>query len=281
MKLLEVKDIFNTELKNIYSKEETQTILTYVFIDGLGIPKLTILSQPQQELNTNQSEKALSLLKELKKGIPVQYLLGTAHFYGMVLNVTPDVLIPRQETEELVDWIIKDNKGTKPRILDACTGSGCIALALKKHLPESTITAIDISEKALDVAKKNARKLNLDISFKKADAFNLQRELKNESYDIIVSNPPYIPKSNTDTMQKSVLMHEPHLALFVPDENPLLFYEAIAAYAKKIKPVTLYFEINEDMGEHLGELLSHMVFKDITIKADLNGKDRMLKCRYF
>lgn len=281
MKLKELKDLFNKELENIYSREESQTILNYILIDALGIPKLTILSQSQLELNTNQYKKVSSLLKDLKKGRPIQHLLGTAHFYGMVLKVTPDVLIPRQETEELVDWIIQDNKGKKLKILDACTGSGCIALALKKYLPESTIVAIDVSEKALKVAKKNAAELQLDITLKKTDALNLEKELKDERFDIIVSNPPYIPASNTNTVQKSVLMYEPHSALFVSDETPLIFYESISRFATKLKPVTLYFEINEDLGNDLTELMKTMVFKDITIKKDLNGKNRMLKCRYF
>lgn len=281
MKLKELKDIFNTELKDLYSREESQTILDYILIDGLGISKLTILSQPQLELDTNQSEKIFSFLKELKKGMPVQYLLGTAHFYGMMLKVTPETLIPRQETEELVDWIIKDNKGAKRRILDACTGSGCIALALKKNLPECIVTAIDNSEEALIVAEENAKDLNLAIKFKKADALNLEQELKGQSYDIIVSNPPYIPMEDREHVQKNVFVHEPHLALFVPDEKPLQFYESIAAYAKKSKPVILYFEIYEDFGEKLVELLSSMGFKDIILKTDLNSKNRMLKCSYF
>lgn len=281
MKLKELKDIFNKELGNIYSKEESQTILSYILIDAFGIPKLTVLTQQDLELNTNQVAKVFTFLNDLKKGIPVQHLLGTAHFYGMMLKITPDVLIPRQETEELVDWIIRDNKGTKLKILDACTGSGCIALALKKHLPESGITAIDVSEKALDIAKRNAKGFGLDINFKKANALNLEEELHGESFDIIVSNPPYIPSSDKDTVQKNVWMYEPHLALFVPDETPLVFYESIARYAKQHIPVTLYFEINEELGDDLMELMKNMVFKDIALKADLNGKNRMLKCRYF
>jgi release factor glutamine methyltransferase len=282
MTLKELKDIFNNELRNIYSREESKTILNYIFIDALGIPKLTILTQPQLELTTKQSEKFFSLIKDLKKGIPIQHLLGTAHFYGMMLKVTPDVLIPRQETEELVDWIIKEHReNSKIKILDVCTGSGCIAFALKKNLPESTVTAIDVSGKALNVAKKNAKELQLNVKFKKANALNLVPELKDESFDIIVSNPPYIPSSDTDTVQKNVLMYEPHLALFVPDEKPLLFYESIAAFAKKTKPVILYFEINEDLGDDLTELMSTMGLKDITVKMDLNGKNRMLRCRYF
>jgi len=276
-----LKDIFNDALKNIYSREESQIILKYILIDALGLPKLTIISQPELELNKKQYEKVSALLKDLKKGIPVQHLLGVAHFYGIMLKINPDVLIPRQETEELVDWIIKDNPGAKLKILDACTGSGCIALALKKHLPESDITGIDISEKALHIAKKNARELNLDINFKKANALYLEEELKDECFDIIISNPPYIPLSDKDMVQKNVFMYEPHLALFVPDETPLMFYESIAGYAKKSKPVTVYFEIYEDFDENLKDLMSNMVFKDITIKTDLNKKKRMLRCQYF
>ncbi len=281
MKLNELKDIFSSELKSIYSKEESRTILNYILIDAVGIPKLTILLQSQIELDENQSEKALSFLVDLKKGIPVQHLLGIAHFYGMMLEVNADVLIPRQETEELVDWIIKDTGDAKVRILDVCTGSGCIALALKKHLPSADVTAVDISEKALAVARKNALNQNLEVHFKKVDALNLEQELSNEVFDIIVSNPPYIPLSDKDTVQKSVWMYEPHIALFVPDKCPLVFYEAIAKYAKNFNPVLLYFEMNEDLGDELAELMSNMVFKDITIRADLNGKNRMLKCRFF
>lgn len=281
MTLKEIKDAFSKELKHIYSIEESQVILNYILIDALEIPKLVILSQPQLELDKNQLEKIQIFLKDLKKGIPIQHLLGTAHFYNMVLKVTPDVLIPRQETEELVDWVIRENKGKSLKIIDVCTGSGCIALALKKHLPESEVTAIDISEKALNIARENASKLNLDITFKKADVLKLEKELEPGVYDIIVSNPPYIPLAEKDHVQKNVWMYEPHLALFVPDEQPFIFYEAIARYAKKFNPVSLYFEINEESGSELARMMNKMVFKDIIIRPDLNGKNRMLKCRFF
>ncbi|HTA26768.1 MAG TPA: peptide chain release factor N(5)-glutamine methyltransferase [Bacteroidia bacterium] len=281
MKLKELKDLFRAELGNLYSVEESQIILNYILIDALEIPKLIIISQPDLEFDAKQCEKIASLLNDLKKGIPIQHLLGTAHFYGMMLKVNPDVLIPRQETEELVDWIVKENKGAKLKILDVCTGSGCIALALKKYLPNCDVTGIDVSEKALAVAKENAKNLNLDVRFQKVNALNLVEEMKDESFDIIVSNPPYIPSSDKNTVQRNVYMYEPHLALFVPDETPLVFYEAISRYAKKLKSVTLYFEMNEDLGHDLMELLSKMAFSDITIKNDLNGKNRMLKCRHF
>ncbi len=279
MQINEFKKVFSKELGGIYSQEETQTILDYILIDAFGISKLTILSQPQLELAKNQAEKVVSFLADLKKGIPVQHLLGVGHFYGLMLKVTPDVLIPRQETEELVDLIIKENKGKKLKILDVCTGSGCIALALKKNLPECEVTAIELSEKALIVAKENMATLGLQVNFKKADALKLEEELAGESYDIIVANPPYIPVSDKDNVQKNVWMYEPHTALFVPDEKPLLFYESIAGFAKKTKPVTLYFEINEDLGHDLTELLNKLSFKEIDLKRDLNGKNRMLKCQ--
>jgi release factor glutamine methyltransferase len=281
MKLKEFKNIFGKELVNLYSKEESQIILTNILIDAFGIPKLTIISQPELELSKKQSEKIHSMLKDLKKGIPVQHLLGTAYFYGMMLKVTPDVLIPRQETEELVDWVIKDNPGYPGKILDVCTGSGCIALALKKNLPDCSITAIDVSEKALKVARKNARELALDVKIKKINALNLEHEMKGKSFDIIVSNPPYIPLTDKDMVQRNVFMYEPHMALFVSDETPLIFYESIARYAKRTKSVTLYFEINEDLGENVTELMSNVGFNNISLKQDLNGKNRMLKCRHF
>lgn len=281
MNLKDLKDTFQEELGNIYPKEESQTILNYILIDALGIPKLSIISQPLQELNGKQAEKVYSFLAELKKGVPIQHLLGAGQFYGMILKITPNVLIPRPETEELVDWIIKDNKGKKLEILDVGTGSGCIAIALKKNLPESDVTGVDILEKALEVAKKNAQDQNLDIAFKKANALDLEKELTGHSYAVIVSNPPYIPSSDRDKVQRNVYMYEPHSALFVPDEAPLLFYESIARFALKSKPVTLYFEINEEKGEELAKVLSAMGYKDIIIKKDLNGKNRMMKCRHF
>ncbi len=282
MQISEFKNIFVKELGNIYSVEEAKIIFNYILIDELGIPKLTIISQPQFKLDDVQTEKVLSFLPDLKKGRPIQHLLGKAHFYGMMLKVTPDVLIPRQETEELVDWIIKDTKGQQQlRILDVCTGSGCIALALKKHLRDYEITAIDVSEKALNIAKENANELNLQVNFRKVNALNLEKEMDDDFFDVIVSNPPYIPSSDKDTVQKNVWMYEPHLALFVPDEKPLIFYEFIGRYAIKSKPVTLYFEINEDRSEELLELMTRIGFKDIILKPDLNGKIRMLKCKLF
>ena len=287
MNLKELKSLFIKELATIYSPEEAQTIFGYILIDAIGLPKLTILSQPQLILDVDKEEKVLSMLNDLKKGIPVQHLLGVAHFYGMMLKVNPDVLIPRQETEELVDWIIKDSRGEQGlKILDVCTGSGCIALALKKYLRDFSITAVDVSEKALNIARHNANDLNLDVGFFKADALKLEYEMpwvmpdrEEDFFDIIVSNPPYIKSSDKDTVQKNVWMYEPHMALFVPDDKPLLFYESIAKYAIKSKPVTLYFEINEDLGEDLMELMKKLGFNQITLKADLNGRNRMLKCR--
>jgi release factor glutamine methyltransferase len=279
MNLRELKSLFSKEMGKLYSAAEVQTILSYILIDAIGIPKLTILSQPDHKLDTVQAEKAVSFLSDLKKGVPVQYLIGKAHFYGMMLKVTPDVLIPRQETEELADWIIKDTEKEQGlRILDVCTGSGCIALALKKYRRDFAITAIDVSEKALKVAEENAKSLNLDITFKKANALTWGDEMKDEEYDIIVSNPPYILSSDKDNVRKNVLMYEPHLALFVSDEKPLLFYESIGGYAKKMRPVIVYFEINEDLGEEVMELMKKLGFKEITLKPDLNGKNRMLKC---
>jgi release factor glutamine methyltransferase len=281
MNFKDFKYAFRKELGNIYSKDESDTILSYILIDAIGIPKLRIISEPQMELDDIQSQKILDLLNDLKKGIPIQHLLGITHFYGLILKVGPEVLIPRQETEELVNWVITDYRDSRPKILDACTGSGCIALSLKKNLPESFITGIDISEKAIELAKENAENLNLEVSFKKANVLNLADEMNEESFDVIVSNPPYIPLSEKDKVQRNVFMYEPHLALFVPDETSFIFYESIARYAVNLKSAKLYFEIYEESGDAMMELMKDLGFRDIILKQDLNGKNRMLRCCNF
>lgn len=179
-----------------------------------------------------------------------------------------------------MQWIIKDNKGRKQNILDVCTGSGCIALALKNNLPQCNIAALDVSEGALDTAAHNAERLGLEIELMEEDALDLEAGLHTNSFDIIVSNPPYIKNAEKKQVQDNVLEYEPHLALFVPDKEPLKFYEAIARFSKTGRSVTLYFEIHEDRGQDLIKMLERMGYKNIELRKDINGKDRMLKCIY-
>lgn len=277
----EIKDYFEEELKGLYPSAEIKNFFFYVLSDLLSVPKLTILSEPYKKIDEKIVQKVKGIVLELKNMVPLQYILGKADFYGMVLQVNPAVLIPRPETEELVDWVIKDNKDKNVSILDVCTGSGCIALALKKNLPMATLTGVDFSVKALEVAIENAHELNMDIEFVKGDALKLALSINPSDYDIIVSNPPYVIVGEKQFMKKNVLEYEPHEALFVPENDPLLFYKAIGYFVKKSKRnATLYFEINETKGKELIALLGDMGFKDITLRKDINGKDRMIKCIY-
>ena len=271
---------FEKELKGIYSSPEIKNLYYFTLNGILQVSKITILTHSDNQIDENNSQPILNILKGLKKKIPLQYLLGKVAFYGLELDVNPSVLIPRPETEELVQWVINDNKGKKVKILDACTGSGCIALAIKKHLPKSRVTAIDISEGALETAAHNAERLGLEIEIIEQDALTMEDGLDDHDFDIIVSNPPYIKNAEKKQVQDNVLKYEPHLALFVPNKDPLKFYEAIARFAKKNKSISLYFEIHEDRGDDLKELLQGMGFKNIEVRKDMNGKDRMLKCTY-
>jgi release factor glutamine methyltransferase len=275
----QLKALFEKELKGFYSSDEIKNFFYYV-VDGLlQVSKITILSKPENQIDENNSQRVLNILKGLKQKIPVQYLIGKAFFYEMWLEVNPSVLIPRQETEELVNWVISDNKGKKFNILDACTGSGCIALALKKNMPECNVTAIDVSLEALETASINAVNQGIEIELVEEDVFDWSKDIKASSFNVIVSNPPYISPKDQKHVQDNVLKYEPHIALFVPEDDPLIFYKAIAEFAK-INGVIVYFEIHENMGARLVELLNDMGFKNIELRKDINGRDRMLKCIY-
>jgi len=278
MTVAELKIHFEKELKGLYSPEEIKNFYFHVLSHLLEIPKLLILSQPDKKIDKKVEERTHSIIEKLKKKVPLQYILGQVDFYGLILAVSPAVLIPRPETEELVEWIIKDYKGQNAAILDICTGSGCIALALKQNLPKASLTGLDVSAEALQVARKNALKLNLDIDLIEADALNLTLKLVP---DVIVSNPPYVLPEEKLTMHDNVLLYEPHLALFVPENDPLIFYRSIANFAKSVnRNITLYFEINETKAAELTLLFKEMGFKNIEVREDINGRDRMLKCIY-
>ena len=280
MTIAELKSDFEKQLKDFYPSTEIKNFYYHILTDLLKVPKITILSQTDKEIDENILRKIHEIVLKLRNNIPLQYILGKTDFYGMTLEINHNVLIPRPETEELVDWIINENKGKKITILDVGTGSGCIALALKKNMPLSTVAAVDNSAEALTVAKHNAEINKLAVEFIKADALKM-KEVLPPSFDIIVSNPPYIPESEKHFVQKNVLQYEPHNALFIPENDPFIFYLAIADFAKASKhPVQLYFEINEGKAQELSNLLSKKGFKDVVVRKDINGKDRMLKCTY-
>lgn len=237
---------------------------------------------PNLKFSESELLKFVFLVKELKTGKPIQYILGFANFYDLTLIVNNDVLIPRQETEELLNWILTDYKNKRElNILDIGTGSGCIAIAIKKNLPYCFVQATDDSANALLVAAENARINETQITFTEDDILNPEGGKYADRYDVIVSNPPYVTGSEKYKLHQNVVDHEPHHALFVANENPLLYYDSIAGFAKKhlSESGSLYFEINENFGNEVAGMLTSKGFNDVVIRKDLNGKSRMVKAR--
>ncbi len=283
--LAQIINQYKIQLKSIYDKEELDSIIFIVSEHVLGFKKTDVILQKEKAIDEAKYIQLVDILNELKQNKPIQYILGQTAFYGMLFKVNRSVLIPRQETEELVDWILKSvNKleNKKVKLLDIGTGSGCIAIALKKYLPEAEVFALDISAEALATAKENAQSNGVSIHFIQQDILNKNSSFPFSDVDIIVSNPPYVRHSEKTFMQKNVLNFEPHLALFVEDENALVYYEAIADFASKklIHSGFLFFEINEEKGAAVCEMLEQKGFTSIELKKDMNEKDRMVKsCR--
>ena len=268
---------FVSELKVCYTHKESESITFLVLEKVLKSEKYRLLIQKDEVLKDTDEKHLLKILDELKNCKPVQYALGETEFCGLRFIVNESVLIPRPETEELVYWI-KASISIHDKVLDIGTGSGCIAIALKYFQPDAEISAIDISEEALMVAKKNAAINKCAVSFFNRNIFNGDFVQKNK-YNVIVSNPPYIKNSEKCQMHNNVIEFEPHIALFVPDNNPLIFYKRIADFAKNnlYKNGLLFFEINELYGHEINDMLSDMDFKNIVIKKDIQGKDRMIR----
>ncbi len=280
-----IKDVFaayKKDLSDLYEPNEAEALTLLVVSEISDLSKGSIKAFPEMELPANDLEKLAGILDSLKTGQPVQYVLGSTEFYGLSFEVDPSVLIPRPETEELVEWIIESvprNAGHQNRqILDIGTGSGCIAISLKKNLPEYGISAMDISPAALTTAKKNAAINNVEINFIKQDIL-LAKSLTSAPYEIIVSNPPYVTQYDKTQMHRNVTDYEPHSALFVPEDDPLLFYSAIADFSiNSLQPGgLLFFEINENLGAETVELLKTKGLQHITLRKDMSGRDRMIK----
>ncbi|WP_316737234.1 peptide chain release factor N(5)-glutamine methyltransferase [Pedobacter aquatilis] len=278
---MNIKDLekqYIQSLSDLYGAEEAKALFNLSISNTLKLTQSEILLKQDKVLTVKQSDKLLKILEDLKTGKPIQHILGETFFYNLPFKVNENVLVPRPETEELVDWIIHEVKDSKRNLLDIGTGSGCIAVSLKKNLEHLDVSAIDVSGKALKVAQDNAKLNKVDVNFIEADILNYN---SNEIYDIIVSNPPYIRELEKAEMHKNVLEHEPHNALFVPDENPLIFYSAIADFAiKNLNPSGyLFFEINEFLWEETLQILIDKQFKNIELKKDMQGKDRMIMAR--
>ncbi|MFD1294488.1 peptide chain release factor N(5)-glutamine methyltransferase [Lutibacter holmesii] len=282
MQILQFKKCFFSELSNSYPETEIQSFFNILIEHVLNLNRIDIALQPNFEISENNLNTLQKNLNSLKNNIPIQYIIGETEFYGLPFKVNKNVLIPRPETEELVSWILEVSKveNSTLTILDIGTGSGCIPISLAKNLPTATISAIDISSKALKTAKENAQLNNVTIQFLEKDI--LKTNSLNTQYNIIVSNPPYVRELEKAEMQKNVLNYEPHLALFVENNNPLLFYNKIADLATKhlSKNGLLFFEINQYLGKETVDLLISKGFTAIELKKDMFGVDRMIKAVY-
>lgn len=266
------------ELSAHYPIPELEAIIHRTFQELMGYNRIDVMMRSEEELMPDVLERFGEVIDRLLDYEPLQYIFGHADFYGLDLTLTPNVLIPRPETEELVHWVIHeqvDRNGM--RVLDIGTGSGCIALAIKSHFPESEVTGIDVSSEALMVARENAAHNELVVDFKHCNILNMPGNLG--SFDLIVSNPPYVTREQMRYMHSNVLHHEPHLALFVEDNDALKFYKAIGHFSQKyLRPDgALYLEVNEDLAADTADLLKTFNFTHTSIKKDLNGKFRMVK----
>lgn len=278
MTLKQIREIFKIELINGYDEKEIDVIFFEVIAHFTTISKVEYLVNPSKEIISIPLYNIENALKELKKNRPLQYVLGKTHFFGLPFSVDERVLIPRQETEELVDWVLKDiDKHQKLKVLDLCTGSGCIAISLAKHLPYSEVFAVDISSEALSVAQQNAKSNAVSVQFIQKDILKNMDFLG--KFDLIISNPPYVCEREKAEILPNVLCYEPHLALFVSDENPLIFYDKIADLAKKHLTTNgkLFFEINQYLGQETKNLLINKGFSSVELRHDLANNPRMLK----
>ncbi|WP_339889991.1 peptide chain release factor N(5)-glutamine methyltransferase [uncultured Flavobacterium sp.] len=292
MILKQYKISFTETLESIYDKEEIESFF-FIISEFLHQKKrIDLALDPNFSITENEVEKWNSIVNELKQEKPIQYILGETEFFGLRFLVNENTLIPRQETEELVELILSNkqinNSTVQPKILDIGTGSGCIAISLAKNWHNAKVYALDVSEKALDIAQQNATLNEVEINFICKSILEVEdltfpktHNLEpNAFFDVIVSNPPYVRNLEKEEIKKNVLEYEPHLALFVEDTDALLFYRKIAQLAQKnlSKNGTLYFEINQYLGKEMVDLLQNMNFKNIQLIKDIYGNDRMISC---
>ena len=284
MILKEFKLFFNEALSAIYPKTEIDSFFFILMEEKLKLQRIDTVLKPDFLITEKNLIDLKNIVKRLQKEEPIQYILGSTEFYGLPFLVNENTLIPRTETEELIAWVIDEikvlanNKITELSILDIGTGTGCIPISLAKNLTSLNISAIDISTEALLIAKQNAILNKVTIEFIELDILNA--ESLPQEYDIIISNPPYVRELEKKEIKNNVLENEPHLALFVADENPLIFYNKIADLAKQqlSKNGMLFFEINQYLGKETVSMLAEKGFKNIQLKKDLFGNDRMIKC---
>jgi len=280
-KIKQYRTQFIQELASIYDAGEAESFFYLILEEKQKLKRIDLALNPDLTFSNEEIQVWNLILEQLKQEIPLQYLLGKTSFYGLEFEVNENVLIPRPETEELVEWIIGDcfvpRNDKKVKILDIGTGSGCIAVSLAKNIPNAEVFAIDVSEKALATAQKNAISNEVNVTFLLKNI--LETEDLGQQFNIIVSNPPYVRELEKLEIKKNVLDNEPHLALFVDDNDALIFYRKIAELAlKNLSPNgQLFFEINQYLGKEMKELLEKMNFKNIELRKDIYGNDRMMR----
>ena len=294
MKVMEAQRMISGRLSGIYEAPESEQVAVLAMEHLTGWNRQALLLQKDALLDPAQVDELEMIIQRLTSHEPIQYIMNKTWFYGMELYVDKHVLIPRPETEELVDWIVKDVKAaglkvfekkpgdadetTQLKILDVGTGSGCIALALKKSMPLAEVWGCDISDSALNVARRNGSELDIRVDFQSVDYLNPAQQKHLPSVDILVSNPPYVPEKDKESMQPNVLQYEPHTALFVDNNDPLVFYKALLAYCvHRLHPNgKLYMEIHENLGNEVQALFTGNGYS-VTLKQDMQGKDRMVR----
>ncbi len=271
-------DKIRLSLHDLYPSGEIEQIIAIIFAHCCQYDRAHLILNKSSNLSEDQRRQIDNILERLKANEPIQYILGEASFLDFTFRVAPGVLIPRPETEELVYLIKEDYKDLAPSILDIGTGSGCIAISLSKLIPNSKVTAFDISPIALEIATENAYRLKAKVNFKHVDILNFQ-PADQQKFDVIVSNPPYICEKEKKDMHANVLTHEPHLALFVDDADPLLFYRTIAIHGLEMTNPggRLYFEINAQYGNETALMLKDLGYSEIEVIKDFYQNDRIVK----
>ncbi len=270
--------LIQDRLSGLYSRQELESLIRIVFRHFFGFSPIEIHLHTNDEISENIASQLQRVIGELEKHCPIQYILGETEFYGLHFQITPDVLIPRPETEELVDWIVREYSGLTPTIFDIGTGSGCIAVSLAKHLSGSKVWAMDVSEPALIIAQTNAKGNHVDIHTIHGDILNDQLPFHEDYFDVIVSNPPYVLSSQKQKMHSNVLQYEPHLALFPSGDDPLIFYRHIATLGRKYlnRGGKIFFEINELYPQEIKEILNAAGYEHVTLHKDIHDKWRMI-----
>ncbi|MCD4730020.1 MAG: peptide chain release factor N(5)-glutamine methyltransferase [Bacteroidales bacterium] len=279
-KIGDIRSYYSQKLFKFYDERETEIFIFMLIEEYSGISKLDIFINPEQTINESELLKIHFAVKDLMNYKPIQYILGKTEFYGFPILVNTNVLIPRPETEELVDWVVNDiGQNQEYRVLDIGSGSGCIAIALKHALPILNIQAIDFSLGAIDLAEQNAKMNQADVSFYHINLLDKNEWGKLGYYDIIISNPPYVRHAEKSQMKKNVLNYEPESAVFVENNNPLIFYKSLAEFGLDHLNLngSMYCEINQYLGDETYKLFKNLGFKDVQLKKDIKGNSRFVK----